>query len=331
MKILKKSFFLLLVFSVLSCNSFAAFSDVPPTHENYEAITSLELNGIIQGYEDNTFRPDNQVNRAEAIKIIMEPLHETFPEVTDNPFPDVTPDLWYAKYVLQGKNDGIITGDGVTGNYEGARTVNLVEYLKILLLAYDVDLSNYQNQDKVIFSDVTDLNQWFIPYLYYASSTNLIHPDNSNNIYPGKNLTRGEVSEITYRLLVNLQGGEAQMYLSMAEAEMIKILKYLENDNVDSAEESSENALQYTNNALSIEPDENVVKAAVKIAESFDRLVKAYREGINENYTEVENKAKDAWNLASEAQSIDDSVHTLAEKIKTIAHDMAEDARAQIQ
>lgn len=331
MRIIKKLFLFTCICAIFSGTAFSAFSDVPPTHENYEAITSLELNGIIEGYSDNTFRPDQEVVRAEAVKIVMEPLYEVFDEVTENPFPDVSPEEWYAKYVKKAKDDGVVSGDGTTGNFEGGRNVNLVEYLKILLLAHKVDLTNYQNPEEIIFNDVTNLEEWYIPYLYYASTTNLIHTDKNNNIYPGKALTRAEVAEITYRLLVNLQGGEAQMYLSMAESEMIKILQYLENDNIDSAEASAAKALEYTNNALSMEPEQSVVQAADKIAQAFDKLVKGYREGVNENYTSVETYAQEAWSLAAEAQSIDESVYNLSEKIKSIAHDMAEDARTEIE
>lgn len=330
MRIIRQLFVFVFIFVIFSGTVFSAFSDVPPTHENYEAITTLQMNGIVEGYPDNTFRPDQPVVRAEATKIVMEPLHQFFEEVHENPFPDVSPDLWFAKYVQKAKNDGIISGDGVTGNFEGAREVNLVEYLKILLLAYKVDLTNYQNPQKIIFNDVTDLNQWYIPYLYYASTTNLIHSDNYNNIHPGRPLTRAQVAEITYRLLINLQGGEAQMYLSMAESEMIRILKYLENNNMEGAEDSAAKALEYTKNALQIEPEATVVRAADKIAHSFDRLVKGYKEGLNENYPQSETYAKEAWNLAADAQSIDSSVHSLSEKIKSIAHDMAESARAEM-
>jgi len=306
---------------------FAAFSDVPQSHENYQAIMYLNNKGIIQGYEDGTFKPDQAVNRAEALKIVIFPLYTDLQDPEISPFPDVEPDSWFAKYVQKAKETGIVSGDGVTGNFEGPRTVNLVEYLKMLLLAYNINLDNYQNPTEVLFNDVQDLTAWFIPYLYYASATNIIHSDNSNNIYPANALTRGEVAEITYRLLINIQGGETQLYLSMAEAEMIKILQYLNDQNIDEAESSSEKSLQYTQNALTISPDEPLVQAANSIAQAFDHLVTAYKEGLNENYPAVEDHSSQAWNLADQAEKTDSSVTSLANSIKDIAHSMAESAR----
>ncbi len=330
MKLCKKPLAGLITFLlVFTCcaSSVLAFSDVPSSHKNYEAITYLSDRGVLSGYEDGTFKPENAVNRAEALKIIIVPLYETLQDPTENPFPDVSPDLWFAKYVQKAKERGIVSGDGVTGNFEGSRTVNLVEYLKILLLAYQINLDNYQNPTEVIFNDVQDLTQWFIPYLYYAATTNIIHADNANNIYPGDPLTRGEVAEITYRLLINIQGGETQLYLSMAEAEMIKTLQYLNADNLGGAEGSAEKSLEYTQNALTISPDEPLVQAAHKIAQAFDHLVIGYKEGKNENYTAAEDNASQAWTLANDAAITDNSVTSLSNSIKDIAHDMAESAR----
>lgn len=322
---LKLGVFILLT-TLFAQTAFAAFTDVSQDHENYQAINYLQAKGIIQGYDDGTFRPHQEVARAEAVKIIMAPLHETFEDVTENPFPDVTPDLWFAKFVKKAKDQGVVSGDGATGNFEGIRSVNLVEFLKILILAYNVDLTSYQNQTDALFNDVTDLSQWYIPYIYYASSTNIIHGDNQNNIYPGKSLTRAEVAEITYRLIVNMEGGETQLYLSMTEAEIINILQTLDN-NISQAEESSARALEYANTALTLSPDTTLVQAAYKIAEAFDKLVKGYKSGINQNYPEVEAYSTEAWALADEAQNIDASVNTLAANVKDIAHAMADDAR----
>ncbi len=43
-----------------------SFSDIPSTDQHYDRINELVENGIVSGYEDGTFRPDNQLTRAEA-------------------------------------------------------------------------------------------------------------------------------------------------------------------------------------------------------------------------------------------------------------------------
>ncbi|MCD6109703.1 S-layer homology domain-containing protein [bacterium] len=317
-----------LFFSISGLTAKASFPDVESNNPNYQAIMYLNEKGIIQGYPDGTFKPDKLVNRAEALKIIILPLYQNLQDPESNPFPDVDPSAWFAKYVQKAKDIGVVSGDGVTGDFEGGRSVNLAEFLKMLLLSYNINLDNYKNPSEVIFNDIQDLTSWFVPYIYYATTTNIIHSDNSNNIYPGNALTRGEIAEMTYRLIVNIQGGETQLYLSMAEAEMIKILQYLNDANIDSATSSASKSLEYTEHALSLSPDKSIVKAANKIAQAFNRLVTAYKNVLDKDYTSAEDNASQAWTLANDAANTDGSVTNLAESIKNIAHEMADSARA---
>lgn len=46
------------------------FIDVPETHWAYQAIEALAEMGIINGYEDGSFQPNNPVTRAEVAAII---------------------------------------------------------------------------------------------------------------------------------------------------------------------------------------------------------------------------------------------------------------------
>ncbi|MFC1655538.1 S-layer homology domain-containing protein [Patescibacteria group bacterium] len=66
---MKKTLMLILVGALLgSTVAFAAskfFSDVPADTWYSEAVASLSDKGIIEGYEDGTFGPTNNVNRAE--------------------------------------------------------------------------------------------------------------------------------------------------------------------------------------------------------------------------------------------------------------------------
>ena len=52
---------------IISCIPvFAAFSDVQPTAAYSQAVSALSQLGVINGYEDGTFKPDNDVTRAES-------------------------------------------------------------------------------------------------------------------------------------------------------------------------------------------------------------------------------------------------------------------------
>jgi hypothetical protein len=55
----------------LALAATSSFPDVPATHPYYEAITDLASRGVINGYPDGTFRPDNPVLRQHFAKMIV--------------------------------------------------------------------------------------------------------------------------------------------------------------------------------------------------------------------------------------------------------------------
>ena len=76
---MKKTLTLIVVGALLGSSiTFAAtqvFSDVPEDAWYTEAVNSLSEKGIIQGYPDGTFGPNNNVNRAE-LAVMLDRLIE---------------------------------------------------------------------------------------------------------------------------------------------------------------------------------------------------------------------------------------------------------------
>jgi hypothetical protein len=65
------------------------FSDVPPSHPYYTAIADLATRGIINGYDDGTYRPNNAVIRQQFAKMIVKSLGYPVTETNICPFTDV--------------------------------------------------------------------------------------------------------------------------------------------------------------------------------------------------------------------------------------------------
>lgn len=75
------------------------FSDVE-THWAEAYIVILAEKGVITGYEDNTFRPDEPITRAEAVAIINRAVTRNCAPNLIMPFKDVTDKHWaYADIV----------------------------------------------------------------------------------------------------------------------------------------------------------------------------------------------------------------------------------------
>ncbi len=103
------------------------FSDVNATHD-FRSILDINRRGIVQGYDDGTYRPENPVNRAEFTKIIVGTV-ESNPRGFDC-FPDVRQE-WFAAFVCFAQANGIV-GGYPDGTFKPANQVNFAEAYKIL-------------------------------------------------------------------------------------------------------------------------------------------------------------------------------------------------------
>lgn len=209
-KIVSACFLFLL--GIQSVKATAVFTDIASNHPNYEAINYLYDNGIIEGYEDNTFRPDQLVNRVEALKIILLGSEVLVPEIQEQEiFPDVMHGSWYAKYTVKAKNLGIVKGDDNTGMFRPGDTVNLAEALKMLLETGDIST---EYPDSNPYWDVSS-DAWFAPYFNYAQSISLLDESSDENVYPATPVTRSMLAELMYRLTLKPEGyteGQASYY-----------------------------------------------------------------------------------------------------------------------
>ena len=72
-------------------------------------VKALVEEEVITGYPDNTFRPENNVTRAEFAKMVYKyaPKAE---ETKDVEFKDVTNDKWYYESVMYMAENGYING-----------------------------------------------------------------------------------------------------------------------------------------------------------------------------------------------------------------------------
>ena len=91
-----------------------AFSDVPAGHPYATAINELSSRGIIEGFDDGTFRPNGLVTRQQFAKMICLTLGLTVSEDEPQPFTDLgynNPSTLYPNdYVAAAWRTGITTG-----------------------------------------------------------------------------------------------------------------------------------------------------------------------------------------------------------------------------
>lgn len=186
-----------LVFSMIT-PAFADFKDVSNSHPNADAIFYVQSEGIVSGYPDGTFRPDQPINRAEFIKIAVEVGPEWIG--TEKCFSDVESDAWFHLYVCYAKKIKMVSGYP-DGSFKPTQNVTFVEAAKMIMGSR----SFYQSVEP----DWSDLFVWYKPYVV-ALGENMAIPTSITSL--NKQITRGEMAEIMYRLKVNVTDKPSKKY-----------------------------------------------------------------------------------------------------------------------
>ena len=90
-----------------------SYSDVAPTAWYNNAVSTLSRMGILGGYEDGSFRPNDSITRAEFAKIAVS-FFEYEDISAENIFTDVAAGSWYENFVAVAAKLGLI--EGYAGN-----------------------------------------------------------------------------------------------------------------------------------------------------------------------------------------------------------------------
>lgn len=114
--------------------SVMAYSDVEEGTYVSEAVTVLSNLGILDGYEDDSFKPEATVTRAEMAKIVCETLGYDNIGTSKTLFDDVSPKHWAGGYISTAYGLGIINGYG-DGKFGPEDTVTYEQAVKMVVCA----------------------------------------------------------------------------------------------------------------------------------------------------------------------------------------------------
>jgi len=177
--------------------------DIDSSHPNYEAVMYLMDHGIVNGYPDGTIKPDQEITRAELLKIFVKSAAgrpETFEY--NRCFNDVVILEWYTGYVCYAKAEGWVEGYE-DGSFKPADSIDNVETLAMLFRTQGLYPPEYWEIDADPFLDVS-IGEWYGPDVWYAKENAIIGSD-GGYFYPGTLVTRGEAFEMLYRTLLYVE------------------------------------------------------------------------------------------------------------------------------
>lgn len=88
------------------------FPDVPRQHWSYDNVSKAVQAGIVQGYPDGSFSPENALSRVEMAVLFAKAIGAGGIVSEEVPFADIDPAYWALPVLMQMKAEGWVTGYG---------------------------------------------------------------------------------------------------------------------------------------------------------------------------------------------------------------------------
>ena len=172
------------VFSMGVLNNNKKFNDVNASTWCYKYVTELADAGVIDGYSDGSFKPDNTITYGAALKLIM--LAAGYPEQA----PTVAGSA-FSGYLAKAQSEGLITRSNV--NLGGS--ITRLQMAQLAGGALKLDINNLSS-----IKPFTDTSEVYVQALNAAGIVEGYFSNGTSTFRPSNTLTRGQVSAIVWRM-----------------------------------------------------------------------------------------------------------------------------------
>ena len=173
-------------------NNPEIFSDVDG-HWAKEYIEELKNEGIISGFGDGSFRPDNIITRAEFVSMLMR-AKPVVDAVGTSEFNDVSENAWYYDAVIDASKAGIVFG--TDGNFMPNSAVTREQLAVMIYRALGVKGEG----EELTFADSDSVAEYAKEAISYLTGVGIIAGYDDNTIRAKKEATRAEVARLLYAL-----------------------------------------------------------------------------------------------------------------------------------
>lgn len=166
------------------------FKDVPSSHPYFNEINDVRSMGIITGYEDGTFRPNNNISRQHIAAMITRSNAKLELVRYGTSFADVTMKNAYYDAIQTLYRARIIDGSekGYSRYFEPNANITRAQLSKILVNAYKLEGSTSTKH----YTDLTSAD-WYTPYANVLAANGIVL-DNTKKFNGKKFVTRGELA-----------------------------------------------------------------------------------------------------------------------------------------
>lgn len=183
-----------------------AFPDVNANHWAAKQIEILNEKGVIIGYPDGTFQPDDNVTRAEFASMAIKALGQQHTQVVQPVnFTDINKDYWAYDAIQKALYFDLISCPPQGQAFRPDDTVSRAESISVAVNALTTEEISVQKAKDVIkkFSDADKVPEWFIVPAGKAEILSMLvtMPAAENKIEATRPATRAEVAAILYDMM----------------------------------------------------------------------------------------------------------------------------------
>jgi len=170
-------------------------------------IQAIEY-GFVNGYEDQSFRPDNKVNRAEFAAMISRALQleadgESMGFNDSNDIPD-----WAVPYVSALTQQGLLNGYE-DNTFRPGKQMTRAEVIVMLIRALKLPLDLDQHES-LSFKDADEIPSWALSAVEAAFSAGLINGRDDGKLAPNESITRAEAVTLLINMLKYMEKEQQQ-------------------------------------------------------------------------------------------------------------------------
>ena len=150
----------------LSVGIAGAFPDVSDNHWAAPQIKILSEQGVIVGYPDGTFKPDDNVTRAEFASMAIKALGQEHTKVVQPVnFADITPDYWAYDAIQKALYFDLVSSPKGAENFRPDDSVSRAESLSVAVNALTTEQISTEKAKEVlerVYIDTHTVPEWFL-------------------------------------------------------------------------------------------------------------------------------------------------------------------------
>ncbi|HYX12941.1 MAG TPA: S-layer homology domain-containing protein [Nostoc sp.] len=178
-----------------------AFNDVPNNFWGRRFIDVLSSRGILKGFPDYSFRPNQPVNRAEFAAILQKAFEQD-PSKTAIAFQDIPAKFWATSAIDQAISTGFLKGYPKK-TFKPQQNITRVQVLVALVSGLNLKAPTSQNQILSVYKDAKNIPTYATSKIAAATANGLVvNYPNPQILAPNKAATRAELAAMIHQALV---------------------------------------------------------------------------------------------------------------------------------